>query len=68
MILDKQVKRVIRPFPNDLESFEMTDIIQVENIQHSYQSSQEWMFQQLKVRENEREKKKSYTADSTGLG
>lgn len=65
MILDKQVKRVIRTFPNNLESFEMTDIIQVENIQHSYQSSQEWMFQQLEFKE--KEKKKSNTADSTGL-
>lgn len=44
----------------------MTDTIQVENIQHSYQSSQEWMFQQLEVKENEK-KKKSNIADSTGL-
>lgn len=35
----------------------MTDTIQVENIQHSYQSSQEWMFQQLEVKENEKKKK-----------
>lgn len=34
----------------------MTDTIQVENIQHSYQSSQEWMFQQLEVKENEKKK------------